>query len=129
MEEDNDEGVLDTSHLVSYRHDKLNSGRLQPTTAIRWAYDPEGYITACPGEVAPAHQGIPQRILQALDGGVKKNARAVAEEVGIPVNAARARLGELENARRVVRIEEGSLGRGHKTLWARADRKRTEETP
>ena len=116
----------DSAMVVTYRHDKLNSGPLLPPTALRWAYDREGYITACPGAVSLAHLGIPQRILHALDGG-KKSVQALAEELGITPMVARARLNEMESVRKVVRFSDPGLGRGRKTLWGRPDKKRTGE--
>ena len=116
----------DSALVVTYRHDKLNNGPLLPPTALRWAYDREGYITACPGPVSLGPLGLPQRLLHALEQGGKLSARALAEDLGISENVARARLGELESARKVVRLEQGGRGRGQKTLWGRVDPKRTD---
>ena len=97
----------DSAIVVTYRHDKLNSGRPSAPHGPALGLRPRGVHhrlsrAPCPSPTS----GIPQRILHALDGVDKKSARALAEELGIAPNVARARLGELESARKVVRFSD-----------------------
>lgn len=105
---------------LTLTHTKANKGPRRPQTALRWLFDPEGYITIRKGDPEMARAPIATRILAQLRSGAQ-TAQDIASELGVDDRAVRARLGELAKAHKVQNLTALPGGKGQKNLWGLLD--------
>lgn len=118
------ESAEEQEFTLTLTHTKSNAGPRRAQTALRWIFDPEGYIGVMKGQPDLARAPLPARILAQLRGGAQ-TVQALAEDLEVSGEAVRARLNELRTVQKVVRLTDFGGGKAKKNLWGLMDTNRT----
>jgi hypothetical protein len=129
----------DSGQLVTYHHRKANDGPLLPPSAIRYHFASDGSVSLTSAEPDLQHAGTGERVYAILrprtlgkyadSNGNGLSVRTISDRLDLTDSATRAALHRLEKRSLAESDEAGGHGRGDKTLWFRADAKRSDKVP